>query len=80
MDLGETRKRKIISANNIAMIFLIIGFVLVIIHILLILMNPSANVDTRLRYGVLNAAGLGFLLAGILITLLSMVKILERAG
>ena len=80
MDLVETGKRKMVSEKNIAIIFLIFGLGLQIIHVLLLFTNPSATLDSRFTYSAIGTFGMGFLSAGVLVAVLYLAKILERVG
>ena len=77
MDLGETKKRKLLSSKNTAILFLITGFIIVMMAFFLNAMN---NTLSGAVYIPLFMTGMGILLSGILISLLSLMKLFEKVG
>ena len=76
MDLGETKKRKLVSSKNIAILFLIIGLGIIVVSVLGTMNNTLSNAV----YVPLFMTGIGILLSGILISLLVLIKLFEKVG
>jgi len=71
-------KKKLISANRISMIFLIVG-ILAMLSIT-ILNGTSSDASKKIDNLIYLMLAIGILLAGILISIISLVKLLERVG
>ena len=76
MDLGETKKRKLVSSKNIAILFLIIGLGIIVVSVL----GTMNNTLSSAVYIPLFMTGIGILLSGILISLLVLIKLFEKVG
>jgi len=75
---GE-KKKKILSLHTISIGLLIIGFIMVIGIILLNVLKVS-DANAKIDYLVYLIGAIGILLAGILISLLSLSRLFERVG
>ena len=72
-------EKKILSLHTIAIVLLIIGFIS-IMGIILLNVSKVAGADVKIDYVVYLLGGIGILLAGILISLLSLSRLFERVG